>query len=287
VRAELELAAAPAEGRRAREAAIGARRVLITRAVDAEVFVLGEAFRMRQDHDPDRECSEAELIGLEDLTSTTSGPSAMTQTELRGNHKEVVIRLFDGELLEEADRTLVLPEVLATELTCAVVVEAVLAGLRERLQHLLDGLVVGRRDGLPLRDGEPSFGVLREFRFGELLLGVADTWEELAQNVGLLRDPFDLVALGIGIARPHFFVGEAVRHRELPDGGDDASLKLVTPLDELLDAVLVQADFLQRLLRRVFDETEILLLLSIRDGHDRLCRHRQPPVVLVTYLNRS
>jgi len=210
-RAEIELVDVTAEDRRLQEAAIGARSVFITGAVDTEVIVLGEAFRMRQDHDPDREGSEAELIGLEDLTSATSGTSTMTQTELRGNHEDVVIRLFGGELLEEANRTLVLPEVLAAEFTIAVVGEVILAGLLQRFQHLLDGLVVGHCYALPLRDSEPSFGVLREFCFSKLLVGEADTWEELAQNVGLLRDAFHLVTFGVHGVRRRFFVLVLVR----------------------------------------------------------------------------
>lgn len=72
---------------------------------------------------------------------------------------------------------------------------------------------------------------------------------------------------------------QLVGHRELLDAGDDASLELVTVLDELLDAVLVEPGFRQGLVRGVFDEPLVLLPLSIRDGRDRLCRHRQPPVV--------
>ncbi len=267
-RAEPELAVVPEEERRAREAAIGARSVFITGAVDTDVFVLGEAFRMRQDHDPDREGSEAELIGLEDLTSATSGTSTMTQTELRGNHEDVVIRLFGGELLEDANRTLVLPEVLAAEFTIAVVEEAILAGLLQRFQHLLDGLVVGRRDGLPLRDSEPSFGVLREFCFSKLLVGVADTWEELAQNVGLLRDAFHLVTFGVHVGRLHFLVLVLVRDGQVLERFEcrvaDCFGEFVAVFDDTLCARVFEAELNENFLDGVGCEPVDLLDLTGR-----------------------
>lgn len=267
-RVEPELADVPEEVGRAREATNSARSVFVTRAVDTEVFVLGEAFRMRQDHDRNREGSEAELVGLEDFTSATNGTSTMPQTELRGNHEDVVIRLLGGELFERRNGALMLPEVLAAEFTIAVVVEAVLAGLLQRLQHLQDGLVVGRRDGLPLRDGEPSFGVLREFCFGELLVGEADTWEELAQNVGLLRDALHLVTRGVHIGRLHFLVLVLVRDGQVLErfecGVADCFGEFVAVFDDALCARVVEAELSENLLDGVGTEPVDLFDLTGR-----------------------
>ena len=272
---ELDLAAAEVEERREREVAIGIWRELVTSAVDVKLFPLNETFRMGEHHDADCEGSETELVGREDLTSPTHRTAPVTETELGRNDEDVEVLLLVAELLEHLRRLGVLSQVLRSELAVTVVVELPLGP--DHREHLLDRFAIRRRERLPLRDGEPPFGVRGKRLFGQLLIGETDAREELTQDVGLLRDPLDLVALGIRVARLHFLVGELVGHRELLDAGDDTSLELVTVLDELLDAVLVEPGFRQGLVRGVFDEPLVLLPLSIRDGRDRLCRHRQPP----------
>ncbi len=96
---------------------------------------------------------------------------------------------------------------------------------------------------------------------------------------GLLRDPLDLVALGIRVARLHFLVGELVGHRELLDDGNEASLELVTFLDELPDAVLVEETLGDCAIHGVFRESPDLFLLSVCDGGDQ-CFHCHPPSIL-------
>ena len=283
--AELDPAAVEVEERRAREVATGARGELVTSAVDVELFPLNETFRVGEHHDADCEGSETELVGREDLTCPADRTAPVTKTELCRNDEDVEVLLLVAELLEHLHRLGVLSQVLRSELAVTVVVELPLR--RDHREHLLDGLTVGRRERLPLRDGEPPFSVRGKRLFGQLLVGETDAREELTQDVGLLRDPLDLVALGIRVARLHFLVGELVGHRELFDAGHDASLELVTVLDELLDAVLVESRLFERTLGGVLDKTQVLLLLSIRDGRDRLCRHRQPPLVFLPYPNRS
>jgi len=227
-----------------------------------------------QQHDADSEGTETELVGLEDLACPANRATAMPQTELGRNDEDVVVLLLVAELLEHLRRLRVLAQVLRSELAVTVVVELPLR--RDHREHLLDRLAVRRRERLPLRNGEPSFGVGRKRLLGDLLVGGPDAREELPQDVGLLRDPLDLVALGIRVARLNFLVGELVGHRELLDAGDDASLELVTVLDELLDAVLVEETLGDCAIHGVFREPLDLLLLSVCDGGDQ-CFHCHPP----------
>ena len=204
---ELDLGAAEAEAveaelQREREVAIGVRRELVTSAVDVELFPLNETFRVGKQHDADGEYTESALVGREDLTCPANRTAPVTETELCRNDEDVVILLLVAELLEHLHRLGVLSQVLRSELAVTVVVELPLR--RDHCEHLIDGLTVGRRERLPLRDGEPPFGVRGKRLFGDTLVGEADTREELTQDVGLLRDPLDLVALGIRVARPHF-----------------------------------------------------------------------------------
>ncbi len=273
--AEPDPAAAEAEERREREVAIGVRRELVTSAVDVELFPLNLAFGVGQQHDADCEGSETELVGREDLTCPAHRTALVTETELSRDDEDVVILLLVAELLEHLRRLGVLSQVLRSELAVTVVVELPLGP--DHREHLLDRFAVRRRELLPLRNGEPSLGVRGKRLVGQLLIGEADTREELTQDVGLLGDPLDLVAFGVRVARLHFLVSELVGHRELFDTGHDASLELVTVLDELLDAVLVESRLFERTQGGVLDKAQVLFLLSIRDGRDRLCRHRHPP----------
>lgn len=223
VRAELDLAAAEAEVRGVDEADNGIRIIeLVTRAVDPEVIVVHEPFRMGQDHDADGERAEAELVGGENLTSATNGTSTMTDAELRRNDENVVVLLLVAELLEHACRLGRLPETLGTELAVAVVVELAVTGLLDHVEHLLHRLVVGRGDLLPLRDGEPSFGVRGKRTFDQLLVGVADAGEQLAQAVRLLGDALGLaVPREVAVLRRDLLVGELVGDRHLGEREDD------------------------------------------------------------------
>jgi len=285
VGAEPDPSIAEAEERRVRGVWRDVRSELVTSAVDVKLFPLNLAFGVGQQHDADCEGSETELVGREDLACPAHRTAPMTETELCRNDEDVGVLLLVAELLEHLHRLDLLSQVLRSKLTVTVLVEIPLR--HDHREHILDGLNVGRREHLPPRDCEPPFGVRGNRLVGQLLVGEADPWEELTQDVGLLRDPLDLVALGILVARPHFLVGETVGHRELFDAGHDAGLERVTVLDELLDAVPVENRLFERTLGGVLDKAQVLLLLSIRDGRDRLSRHRQPPMVFLPYLNRS
>lgn len=202
-----------------------------------ELFPLYLAFGVGQQHDADCEGTETELVGREDLACPAHRTALVTETELGRNDEDVVVLLALCQLPEHLRRLGVLPEVLRSELAVTVVGELPLR--RDLREHLLDRFAVRRRKRLPLRNGEPSLGVRRQRLLGDLLVGETDAGEELTQDIGLLRDPLDLVALGIRVARLNFLVGEPVLDRELPDDSHDPRLELVAVLDEVLDAVLV------------------------------------------------
>ncbi len=266
-----------AEERRAREAAKAARSELVTRAVDVQLFPPNFAFRVGQQHDADSEGTETELVGLEDLACPANRATAIPETELGRNDEDVVILLLVAELLEHLRRLRVLAQVLRSEPAVTVVVELPLR--RDHREHLLERLAVGRGDLLPPRNGEPSFGAVGQLR---QVLGVLERArrveiEDLGDYLDLIRDRLGaLVLLRIRVARLDFLVGELVVQRELLDADDDASLKLVTVLDELLDAVLVEETLGDCAIHGVFREPLDLLLLSVCDGGDQ-CFHCHPP----------
>jgi len=216
-RVEQNPAAAEAEGRGVIEADIAIRIVeLIASTVDPEIVVMLEAFRVRQDHDPDSESTEAELVDREDLTSPADRTSPMTDAELGSHHEDVVVLLLVAELLEHGRRLGRLAQALIVDLSVTVAVELASPNLLDRSEHLPHGLSVGWRDGLPLRDGEPSFGVGRNRTFHELLVGESDTPEDLARNVALLRDRPGLTVTGeVAVVRGDFLALELVGNRQI------------------------------------------------------------------------
>lgn len=196
--------AAEVEERRAREVAIGLRSVLVTGAVDVEIVVVHQPLGMREQHDADGERPETELVDLHDLACPAHRTALVTETELGRNDEDVEVLLLVAELLEHLLRPGRLLEPVRTEVALAPVLELALARLADLREHLPHGFAVGRGDRLPLRDGEPSFGVGRDRPFRELLEGVADAREQLPQDVGLLRDALRLVAGEIPVAGLHF-----------------------------------------------------------------------------------
>jgi len=89
---------------------------------------------------------------------------------------------------------------------------------------------------------------------GEFLVGEADAREELTQDVGLLRDPLDLVALGIRVARLDFLVGVLVAQRVLLDRSDNISFELVAIFDKILSTVLVEKTIINCAIYSIFRE---------------------------------
>ncbi|MDB5265232.1 MAG: hypothetical protein JWN64_803 [Parcubacteria group bacterium] len=226
--AELDLAVAEAEERRAREVAIGVLSELIARAVDPQIVVVVQAFGMRQQHDADGEGPETELVDCEDLAGAANRTAAMLDTELRRHDQDVRVALGFREIGEELLRVGRLLQVLRTELPFAVVVELAVAGLLDRVERLLQGLAVGgAEDGRvldPVGDREPALGADRQRDFAlldlreQILVGIADAGEQLAQTVALLGQAFGGIAGQIAVDRTDLFVLELVGVRHVREG---------------------------------------------------------------------
>lgn len=138
--AEPELAVDEAEDRGADELANGSRSVLVAGAVNPEVVVVGEPFRMQQEHDSDLERSETEALVADHDTRPTNRAAAMHHTELRGNDQKVIALLRFGDLRHGLDFPRALPKVRGTHLTLAVVVEISFAGFLQLGQDNLHAL---------------------------------------------------------------------------------------------------------------------------------------------------
>lgn len=226
---ELDPAAVEVEEWRAREIAIGARTEFGTAAIDPEVVGVLEPFGMRQQHDANSERVEAELVDDVDLACPANRAAAMAETELRRNDQDVRVTLDFRKVGEELLRTSRQTQVLRTELTFAEVVELTVAGLLEDVEHLLHGAAVDEAEDLrvldPVGDREPAFGTLRERDFAfldlreQILIGVADAGEELAQTIALLGQALGLVAGQIAVGRRPLFVLVFVGDRQILEGG--------------------------------------------------------------------
>jgi len=87
------------EDRRVAEATIGSGTVLVTGAVNVQLFPLNEPLGMRQDHAPRQETPEAELVGVaDDLAHPSHGPTPMGQTELSRDQQKVALLLIADHL---------------------------------------------------------------------------------------------------------------------------------------------------------------------------------------------
>lgn len=225
-----------------------------------------EPFRMRQEHDPDGESSETRFVGSEHLACTANRATTMVDAELGGNDEDVVILLLVAELLEHVRRLCRLAEPVGTELTFTVVVELAVAGLLDHREHLLDRFAVGGGDRLPLRDGEPSFGVLGKLTFGDLLIGETDAGEQLAQTVGLLGDSLGLVAREVAVVAGDLFVLELVGDRQNLERGESRSAdcfgEFVAVFDDALGVMFVETEPAENLLDGVGCESADLLDLT-------------------------
>ena len=208
---------------------------------------------MRQYHDPDCERTEAKLVRHEDFTSTTDRTPPMTDAELGSHHEDVVILLLVAELLEHRRRLGGLAQTLFVDLTVTVVVELAVPRLLDRIKHLLHCFAVGRCDRLPLRDGEPSFGVGRNRTFRELLEGVPDTREDLGENLRLLRDSLGFrVPREVPVLRVDLLVLELVGDRQVLERGEGGRAyglgEFVAVLDDALGARIVETELTENLL---------------------------------------
>lgn len=267
------LSVTEAEAGSTRELATGIRSEFIARAVDPQVVVVHEPFLTGQDHDADGVSAETELALEQDFADATDGTTAVTQPELSRHHEDVAVLtvclLLVAELLEHGSRSGRLAELVGTELPFTVVVKLATPGLLDRVDHLLDRFAVGRSHDFPLRDGEPAFGAFGQFALCDLLTGVADAGEDLAQDAYLLGDTLGLlVAREVAVERLHFVVLVAVGDRQVvqrSEGRDaDCFNELVTVFDDALGTGIVEAEFDDNLLDGIRCEPVDLLDLAGR-----------------------
>ncbi len=223
---------------------------------------------MSEQHDPNREGAESELVGHEDLASTANGASPMTDAELGSHHEDVVILLLVAERLEHLLRPSRLLEPIGAEFAFAPVLELAVARLTDLREHLRHGSTVGQGDLLPLRDGEPPFGIRRDRPFGQLLVGETDAREQLPQDVRLLGDALRLVTGQVSVGGLHFLVLELVGDRQVLQRGDggraDGLGEFVAVFDDALCAEFVEAELSENLLNGVGTEPVDLLDLTGR-----------------------
>lgn len=191
--AEPEPVVIPAEERRLGEVAIRIRSELVACAVGVELFPANVAFGMGERHGADSESAEAELVCAEALASTTDGTTTVTQSKLGRDDEDVTLLLF-GDQVERMQGACVLTQLTGSDLAFTVVVER--ARLLELLQNHLDRTAVlvvlvgdfgevALGDRIDRRDGEPSFGTVRERdRRQDLLDPIAGESERQAESLG-------------------------------------------------------------------------------------------------------
>lgn len=88
-RVELDLAVVEVEVGRLGKVAIGLRRELVAGAVHVQFLPTDEPFGMGQNDGTDRETSETELVGHEDLARPANRATAMAHAELGGDDQDV------------------------------------------------------------------------------------------------------------------------------------------------------------------------------------------------------
>ena len=120
--AELDLGAAEAEERGVLEPTTAITGKLAASAVDPEIVVVLEPLRVGQEHDPDAEGIEAELVGSHDFDGPTNGTTGVTLAELAGDNEDIAVFLLFGQCLEHLGGLCGLPDVLGIDLPFAPVV---------------------------------------------------------------------------------------------------------------------------------------------------------------------
>lgn len=257
VRVELELPAAEVPDRGEPPRAIGAVVVLVTGAVDPQVVVVDQPLRVRQQHARDLVAAEAELVRREDEASAADGAASVALAELGSDDEDVRVALRFREASQELRRARRAAEAVGAELTGAVVVQR--AVLRDRVDHALERLAVGRRELRGVRDGVPSLGPL-----GQLDRPVLDPREELlvredagaevvVERPDLVREGLRLEALRVVVLRVEAFllVGEGLDLEKLRELLLDHLRDLVAAVDRLLRPELARVQLLDGLRNRV------------------------------------
>ena len=239
------------EAGRPGEAAIGPRRELVAGTIHVQFLPTDEPFGMSENDGTDREASETELVGHEDLTSPTDGLATVTHAELGRDDQDVALLRF-GDQIERVRRASVNPQLRRRDLTLTVVVERPGVGdlgvnEMDRLAVLLDRIghfgEVLRRQCVHRGNREPSFGTVREFRqgLGEFERVARVEIENLGKCLDLVVDRLrPLVLLRVRVAGTNFLVGVLVGHGQLRHEPPDPFLQFATALVEPLCAGVIE-----------------------------------------------
>jgi len=280
-RAEPDPAVAEAEAGRPGEAASGLRRELVAGTIHVQFLPTDEPFGMSENDGTDREASETELVGHEDLTSPTDGLATVTHAELGRDDQDVALLRF-GDQIERVRRASVNPQLRRRDLTLTVVVERPGVGdlgvnEMDRLAVLLDRIghfgEVLRRQCVHRGNREPSFGTVREFRqgLGEFERVARIETEDLGDRLDLVVDRLrPLVLLRVRVVGLHLLVLELVGDRQILERGDggraDGLGEIVAVFDDALCARVVETELRENFLHGVGCEPVDLFDLTGRCG---------------------
>ena len=250
-RAEPDLAVVEAEVRSEREAAIPAKKELVAGTIHVQFIPTEEPLGMSPNDGTDREASETELVGHEDLMSPTGGLATMAHAELGRDDQDVALLRF-GDQIERVRRASVNPQLRRRDLTLTVVVEQPGGGeigvneldrqaiLLSRIGHFREVLLGQRVDR---RNGKPPLGIVRKHGqvLGEPARLTRIKIEDFGDCLDLIEDrlrPF--VLLRVRVVGTNFLVGVMVGLGQLSDELGDPVLQFATALVEPLCACLVE-----------------------------------------------
>jgi len=218
-RAELDLIVAEAEVRGVIEHVIAVMGKLIASHIHVQLLETDEPLGVSQDNGTACNAREAVFVGRERLVRPTHGLTLVDHAELGCDDEDLRLLLF-LEFRHRFHRTSRNPQVSRIDLVRPVVVERALGS--DLVQHELDSpavLLAGVNDlgevlgcqRINARDGEPSFGAVRQFgkRLGVLQrLGRVES-EDCSKSRNLLFDRLGAVVLGgVTQVRADFFVLE-------------------------------------------------------------------------------
>lgn len=170
----------------AEDAIIGG--AFITATLDPQVVLVDEPIGVGQEHDPDLECAESAFIAVHHDAGALSGLAAVTDTELPGDHEDVVFLLLVSKRLEQLLLLRRLAEPVGAELAVAIIVKVAIASLLELQEDDLDGLIVGGRNVLPARDEEHPLRTRRNLLRSSALVEGLEVEEARPQGSHLVDD---------------------------------------------------------------------------------------------------
>ncbi len=169
----------------------------VTGAVHTQGAIADKPIRVGQHHARHREGGERELVVAQRGAHAKIRLARVVRAELAGDHEDVplerpavllrgdvvhrVAGVLGGLQLQIRDRPKLVEQILH------------IAALAQRRKHAVQRLTVGVAQRLPLRDGKPPLGALREHLARVRQPGNAQLGEVLAQDVELILDGLGLL----------------------------------------------------------------------------------------------